>query len=98
MKKHICFWAVLMLVLTLVPTAGAQQLQVRGTLLTDASQDETSLWVRTNGSVAVDELIVLESRDGTLRASYRVRHVFGNHVLVTEFLREDWLAGSRVLQ
>lgn len=85
-------------VFSCLPTIGAQQLQVQGVLITDSSTDESVLWVDIRGNVAVDQLIMLESRDRSVRGTYRVRHVFGPHVVIEGHLAEDWVAGSRVLQ
>ncbi len=98
MRKTAVIIALLTLGLLLVPSTGARQLQVQATLVTDCSPDESIVWVRWSGMVAVDQLVVLESRDRTARSSYRVRHVFDDHVLLQEPLREEYLAGSRLLQ
>ncbi len=76
----------------------AQQPQVRGVLLTDASRDETSVWLEGYPDIKLDALVVLESRDGSYRGSYAVKHVLGRHLLLKSALREEYLAGSRVLQ
>lgn len=94
--------ALCMVVLAVVALGGlrlvAQEPQVRGVLLTDASRDESSVWLTESPTLQLDGQVVLESRDGSYRGVYTVRHVFGRHLLLQSKLREDYVAGSRVLQ
>lgn len=76
----------------------AQGGTVRGVLLTDASADESTLWVNRTAQVAVDAIITIESRDGSYRGFYEVKHVYDGHILLKSPLTEDYTAGSRILQ
>ncbi len=76
----------------------AQEPEVRGVLLTDASKDESAVWLQGTPQFRVDALVVIESRDGSYRGTYEVKHVLDGHLLLKSALREPYLAGSRVLQ
>ena len=96
MKKLICFF------LTFVALSGAflwaQKWQQVAVLVIDVSRDESDLSVSFVGTVAVDRLILVESRDGSIRDSYAVKHVLEKHVLLKQRLRHEFLAGSRIYQ
>lgn len=67
-------------------------------LATDVSRDESDLHVILMGSVAVDRLVLIESRDGKVKDTYEVKHVYENHVLLKERVDHVFLAGSRIYQ
>lgn len=67
-------------------------------ITTDVSRDETLLTVDSGAAIQPDRNIMIETRDGSFRESYRVRHVYHHHVWLTERLRNEFLAGSRVYQ
>ncbi len=97
MKKFAVFSALVLMIAAGVRLS-AQGPVVKGVLLTDASPDESGLWVDVTVPVAVDAPLIVESRDGSYRGVYRVRHVFDSHVLLESRLLEPYVAGSRILQ
>ncbi|MBI4444398.1 MAG: hypothetical protein HY645_00700 [Acidobacteria bacterium] len=78
--------------------AWSQKWQQVAVLSTDVSADESDLTVRIQAPIAVDRLILLESRDGSLKETYEVKHVLGDHLLIKQKLKHSFLAGSRVYQ
>jgi hypothetical protein len=81
-----------------VITVFAQNWQHVAVLTTDVSPDETLLTVDSGTAIQPDRSIMVETRDGSFRESYRVKHVYDHHVLLTERLRNEFLAGSRIYQ
>ena len=97
MKKIAVFFVLALMVLAGVRLS-AQGPTVRAVLLTDASCNESDFWVDQTSTLAVDAPVIVESRDGSYRGVYEVRHVFNGHVLLKSPLTEDYIAGSRLLQ
>ena len=99
-KLAVCLTLVFVLCIGLsVESAGAQQGSVKGILLTDASRDESILWMNENAvDVQPDRLILIESRDGSYVGSYEVLHVFEGNILLKTPLLENYRAGSKVIQ
>jgi len=76
-------------------TPRAQQIAV---LVSDASRDETVLIVDTSTGIVVDKDLMIESRDGKLKETVAVKHVYGNNVVIKEKLKNRFLAGSKLYQ
>ncbi|MFB3905611.1 MAG: hypothetical protein ACE15E_19365 [Acidobacteriota bacterium] len=76
----------------------AQKWQQVGVIEVDAFVEETVIQVDDPGSVVVDRAILIERRDGKLKDTYEVLHVYGHAVLLKQRLRHDFVAGSRVYQ
>jgi len=95
-KKGMLLAVVLTVALALV--GYADKWEYVATVVSDASKDESELLVDSGQSIVVDRPLLIELRDGTLRQTYGVRHVYGSHVLLKERLKRDFLAGSKVYQ
>lgn len=78
--------------------ASAQNWELKGTLVTGASQDETTLWVEKIADIQADARILIESRDGTRRQTLRVIDVIETHVLLDARLTDPYPSGSRIFQ
>lgn len=76
-------------------TPRAQQVAV---LVSDVSRDETALVVDTSAGIVVDKDLMIESRDGKLKETVAVKHVYGNNVVIKEKLKNRFLAGSKLYQ
>jgi hypothetical protein len=96
-RTRINGWLVLWLVVALSGVV-AQKWQLVTTLHTDASRDETLLTVDSGAGLVVDRDILLETGDGKVKETYRVKHAHSNSVLLYDRLRRDFPAGSRVYQ
>jgi hypothetical protein len=44
------------------------------------------------------KLIVIETRDGQTLDTYEVRHVYQDHVILMEPLKNDIIAGAKIYQ
>jgi len=75
-----------------------QKWQQIGVLEADAEQEESAVQVDDPGSVVVDRAILIETRDGKVKDTYEVLHVYGHAVILKERLRHDFTSGSRVYQ
>ena len=60
--------------------------------------DETTIAVDDPGSIVVDRDMLIERRDGKLKETYGVQHVYGHSVILKEKLRHDFVEGSRLYQ
>lgn len=76
----------------------AQQWEYVATLSSDASRDETILHVEIIKPVTEGRSILIESRDGTVRETYGVDHVYEGHILLDRKLNQDYLSGARIFQ
>lgn len=76
----------------------AQKWQQVGMLEADAEQQESVVSVDDASAIVVDRAILIESRDGKIKDTYEVLHVYGHAVLLTERLRHDFTSGSRLYQ
>lgn len=76
----------------------SQKWEHAAVLLSDVSRGETDLVVEFIRPVGVDRTILLESRDGSAKETYTVKHVYENHILLKEKLKSDFVAGSRVFR
>ena len=76
----------------------AQQWKYVGVIASDASRGETSLLVTTDVPIVEGRMILIESRDGTVRVPYEVRHVYGQTVVLEAPLEEGFVSGSRLYQ
>ena len=75
----------------------AQEWEPVAVLVSDVSADESELVVDFIRPVVVDRLVLLESRDGSTKETYSVKHVYGRHVLLKEKLKHAYLAGAKIL-
>lgn len=76
----------------------AQEWEPVAVLVSDVSADESELVVDFIRPVVVDRLVLLESRDGSTKETYSVKHVYGRHVLLKEKLKHAYLAGAKIYQ
>ncbi len=93
-------WICLLFVGFLLSSAAlvAQKWQQVGVLESNAEAEESVIAVDDPGSVVVDRTIMIESRDGKVKDTYEVWHVYGHAVLLKERLRHDFAEGSRIFQ
>jgi len=93
-------WICLLFVSFLLSSAAlvAQKWQQVGVMERDAFVEETAIQVDDPGSVVVDRAILLESRDGKVKDTYEVLHVYGHAVLLKSRLRHNFTEGSRLYQ
>jgi len=93
-------WICLLFLGIVLSTAAVvgQKWQQVGVLEIDAYVEETAIQVDDPGSVVVDRTLMIESRDGKLRDTYEVLHVYGHAVLLKQRLRNDFTSGSRLYQ
>lgn len=75
-----------------------QKWQQVGVIETDAYVEESAIAVADPGTIVVDRAIMIESRDGKLKDTYEVLHVYGHAVLLKQRLRHDFVSGSRLYQ
>ena len=75
-----------------------QKWQQVSVLESDAEQEESVIAVADANSVVVDRAILIESRDGKVKDTYEVLHVYGHAVLLKERLWYDFTSGARVFQ
>jgi hypothetical protein len=97
MTKRVALFMVIAAMISVI-TLLAQNWQHVAVITTDVSRDETLVTVDSGEAIQPDRHIMIETRDGSFRESYRVKHVYNHHVVLTERLRNDFLAGSRVYQ
>lgn len=93
-------WICLLLVgflLSFAAVVGQKWAQV-GVLISDAEQEESLLQVDDPGSIVVDRSLLVETRDGKVKDTYEVLHVYGQTVLLKQRLRHDFTSGSRIYQ
>ncbi len=76
----------------------AQKWQQVTVIVSDADASETVLLVDDGASVVVDRALLIESRDGKVKDTYEVLHVYGEIVLLKERLRHNFVSGSRLYQ
>ncbi|MFZ0428082.1 MAG: hypothetical protein WAO20_08185 [Acidobacteriota bacterium] len=76
----------------------AQQWKLVGRIVSDVSKGETAIVFQSEAPVVAGKAILIESRDGTLRVTYQVRHVYDDTILLEEPLKEAFTAGSRLYQ
>ncbi len=67
-------------------------------LLSDAYGEESILLVKMMGSVKLDEIVTIVSRDGTYQELGEVEHVYGSYILLKAPLMNEYLAGSGIFQ
>ncbi len=96
--KNTRWMALIGIALCIVLPLAGQEWQSKGLLLTDSSPDETMIWLDRLADVQPDRLILIESRDGSLRATYAVKHAIDDHIILKRPLDAEFLAGSRVFQ
>ncbi len=97
MKKG---WICLLFVGFLLSSAAlvAQKWQQVAIIESDADMHETVIAVDNGTSIVVDRALLVESRDGKVKDTYEVLHVYGHAVLLKETLRHNFPAGSRLYQ
>jgi hypothetical protein len=76
----------------------AQKWQQVGVLQNDAFVSETVLSVDDPGAITVDRALLIERRDGKLKDTYEVQHVYGHWVILKAPLRHEFVEGSRLFQ
>lgn len=76
----------------------AQEWELRATLRTDSCAQETVLWLDRHAELVLDRAVVIESRDGKIRAIYDVEDLVGDMLVLKEPLKEKYSAGSRIFQ
>ncbi len=79
-------------------TLWSQEWEQVAVLVSDVSRDETELTVEFIRPVTLDRQILIESRDGSIRETYGVKHVYENHLLLKDKLTREFLAGSKIYQ
>ena len=67
-------------------------------LLSDAYAAESSMLIRVETDIRLDELVYIEARDGTYHEAAPVMHVFGNYLLLKKHLTQTFLSGSKLYQ
>mgnify|MGYP001167307375 CR=1 FL=1 len=75
-----------------------QKWQQVGVLEADVFIDETVILVNDPGAIVLDRPMLIERRDGKLRDTYEVQHVYGHQVILKERLRHEFVEGSRLFQ
>lgn len=97
MKKG---WICLLFVAFLLSSAAVvgQKWQQVTVIASDADVGETMIIVDDGSSVVVDRALLIERRDGKVKDTYEVLHVYGRQVLLKEGLRQDFVSGSRLYQ
>jgi hypothetical protein len=98
MRRGILTVLIVGVVLVVAGSVVAQQWQYVGLLTSDASTDESSLIVEVTQPIQAGKLIMIESRDGLVRESYHVRHVYGHVVILEERLTSAFVSGSKLFQ
>ncbi len=93
-------WICLLFVSFLLSSAAlvGQKWQQVGVIEIDAFVEESVIQVDDPGAVVVDKALMIERRDGKLKDTYEVLHVYGHAVLLKERLRHDFVSGSRLYQ
>lgn len=76
----------------------AQKWEQIAVLQADASRDETAIWVDNGDGFVLDGVIMIERRDGKLKDTYEVLHVYKKTVILKQPLRHDFPEGSRIYQ
>lgn len=87
-----------MLLLSGITLLLAQEWEYVARVASDASTDETSVLLEIFQPIQPGRLIMIESRDGTVRQTYEVRHVYDHHIILETRLTRDFVAGSKVYQ
>ena len=97
MKKG---WICLLFVALLLSSAAVvgQKWQQVTVIASDADIGETLIMVEDGNSIVVDRALLIERRDGKLKDTYEVLHVYGREVILKESLRNDFVSGSRLFQ
>lgn len=96
-RKQPALFAVLFFSLFVV-SLFAQEWKYVGVVTSDASRGESAIVVKTDVAIVAGRAILIESRDGLVRGTYEVRHVYGQTVVLEKSLRETYVSGSRVYQ
>lgn len=96
-RKHTVIFAIFFCSLFLVSLL-AQEWKYVGVVTSDASRGESSILVKMDAPIVAGRGILIESRDGTLRAVYEVRHVYGHTIVLEKNLREAFASGARLYQ
>ncbi|RPJ53159.1 MAG: hypothetical protein EHM23_31490 [Acidobacteria bacterium] len=93
-------WIFLLFLGFLLSSAGlvAQKWQQVSLLEANAEEEESTIAIADANSIVVDRAILIESRDGKVKETYEVWHVYGHSVLLKERLRHDFAEGSKVYQ
>ena len=68
------------------------------TLVSDADRGETWLLVEWADEGRVDEPILIEDRDHGRRESAEIRDIFGDHLILKDYLDGRYLVGARLYQ
>ena len=98
MRRGILTILIVGVVLVVAGSVLAQQWQYVGLVTSDVSRDETSLLVEVTQPIQAGKLIMIESRDGLVRETYHVRHVYGHVVILEERLTTGYVSGSKLFQ
>lgn len=69
-----------------------------GTLVSDASRDESALVVESLNPIQEGQAILLESRDGSYQEVIVVRHRYGHNLILETNLLNEFVAGARIYQ
>ncbi len=67
-------------------------------LLSDAYAAESSMLVRVESDIRLDDLVYIVSRDGTYHEAAPVMHVYGNYLILSAFLSKTYRSGSMLYQ
>ncbi len=96
-RKHTIILAIFFSSLFLV-TLFAQEWKYVGVITSDASRGESAIVVKVDAPIVAGRRILIESRDGTLRDVYQVRHVYERTIVLEKNLREPFASGARLYQ
>jgi hypothetical protein len=78
--------------------AGTPKPQHVAVLTSDASATETQLIVDTSTGIVVDKDLIIESRDGKVKETVVVEHVYGSSLVLKARLKNSFLSGSKLYQ
>ncbi|MFQ5738535.1 MAG: hypothetical protein ACE5JX_05945, partial [Acidobacteriota bacterium] len=96
--KRIALPVCVLILLTSCVWLLAQEWQQKATLLTDASESETVLWLDRSGALSKELPLLIEAPDGAHKEVYELVRVWQDHALLKEPLRKSYGAGSRLFQ
>jgi len=99
MRRGLICLLLVCFVLSLAPVrVTGQKWEQMAVIMADVSKDETAFIVDNAEGIIVDRTIMIERRDGKLKDTYEVLHVYGRWVLTKERIEHEFPAGSRIYQ
>ncbi len=67
-------------------------------LLSDAYAAESSMLIKIENEIHLDDLVYIVARDGTYQEAAPVMHVYGNYLILKQHLVKTYLSGSKLYQ